>query len=61
MDRNTHSCSFDLADDCRAALNVTGHASHQEQASMIGRGSVWRNNHACDERLHRIIDRANVA
>jgi hypothetical protein len=24
---------------------------------MIGRDSSWRNGHACDERLRRIIDR----
>ena len=44
-----------------SALDSTGHASHQEQASMIGRDSIWRNNHACDERLRRIIDPGNVA
>lgn len=43
------------------ALDSTGHASHQEQASMIRRDSIWRNNHACDERLRRIIDPGNVA
>jgi transposase len=43
------------------ALDGTGHASHQEQASMIRRYIIWRNNHAYDERLRRIIDRANVA
>jgi transposase len=43
------------------ALDGTDHASHQEQASMIRRYIIWRNNHAYDERLRRIIDRANVA
>jgi hypothetical protein len=43
------------------ALDGTGHATHQEQASMIRRYIIWRNNHACDERPRRIIDRANVA
>jgi transposase len=43
------------------ALDGTGHTSHQEQASMIRRYIIWRNNHAYDERLRRIIDRANVA
>jgi len=33
----------------------------REQASMIRRCIIWRNNHAYDERLRRIIDRANVA
>jgi hypothetical protein len=28
---------------------------------MIRRYIIWRNNHAYDERLRRIIDRANVA
>jgi len=32
-----------------------------EQASMIRRYIIWRSNHACDERLRRIIDKANVA
>ena len=43
------------------ALDGTDHASHKEQASMIRRYIIWRNNHACDERLRRIVDRANVA
>ena len=42
-------------------LDGTDHASHKEQASMIRRYIIWRNNHACDERLSRIVDRANVA
>jgi len=28
---------------------------------MIRRYIIWRNNHAYDERLRRIIDRVNVA
>jgi transposase len=43
------------------ALDGTGHASHKEQASMIRRYIIWRNNHAYDEKLRRIVDRANVA
>jgi len=43
------------------ALDGTDHATHQEQASMIRRYIIWRNNHAYDERLRRIIDGANVA
>jgi transposase len=43
------------------ALDGTGHASHKEQASMIRRYIIWRNNHAYDERLRRIVARANVA
>ena len=42
-------------------LNGTGHASHKEQASMIRRYIIWHNNHAYDERLRRIVDRANAA
>jgi hypothetical protein len=43
------------------ALNGTGHATHKEQRSMIRRYIIWRNNHACDQRLRRIVDRANIA
>jgi transposase len=43
------------------ALDGTDHASHQEQASMIRRYIIWRNNHAYDKRLRRIVDKANVA
>jgi transposase len=43
------------------ALDGTDHASHKEQASMIRRYTIWRNNHAYDERLRRVVDRANVA
>jgi transposase len=43
------------------ALDGTDHPSHKEQASMIRRYIIWRNNHAYDERLRRIIDRANIA
>jgi transposase len=43
------------------ALDGTDHATHHEQGSMIRRYITWRNNHAYDERLRRIIDRANVA
>jgi transposase len=43
------------------ALDGTDHASHKEQASMIRRYIIWRNNHAYDQRLRRIVDRANVA
>jgi transposase len=43
------------------ALDGTDHASHNEQASMIRRYIIWRNNHAYDERLRHVVDRANVA
>ena len=42
-------------------LDGTDHASHKEQASIIRRYIIWRNNHAYDERLRRIVERANVA
>jgi transposase len=42
-------------------LDGTDHSSHKEQASMIRRYIIWRNNHAYDERLRRIVDRANAA
>ena len=42
-------------------LDGTDHASHKEQASMIRRYIIWRNNHAYDERLRQIVSRANVA
>ena len=31
------------------------------RASMIRRYIIWRNNHAYDERLRRIVAKANVA
>jgi transposase len=43
------------------ALDGTDHATHHEQASMIRRYITWRNNHAYDERLRRVVERANVA
>jgi hypothetical protein len=43
------------------ALDGTDHPSHKEQASMIRRYIIWRNNHAYDERLRRIVNKANVA
>ena len=43
------------------ALDGTGHTTHEKQASMIRRYIIWRNNHAYDQRLRRIVDRANVA
>ena len=42
-------------------LDGTDHRSHREQASMIRRYITWRNRHARDQRLGRIIKRANVA
>jgi hypothetical protein len=42
-------------------LDGTDHPSHKEQASMIRRYIIWRNNHAYDQRQRRIVDKANVA
>ncbi|MFI8916824.1 IS630 family transposase [Streptomyces sp. NPDC053513] len=43
------------------ALDGTGHPSHKAQGSMIRRYIIWRNRHAADERLRRVVARANVA
>jgi hypothetical protein len=39
----------------------TDHASHQEQGVMIRRYIAWRNRHARDEHLGRIVKWAKVA
>jgi transposase len=43
------------------ALDGTDHATRKEQASMIRRYIIWRNNHAYDLRLRCVVDRANAA
>jgi hypothetical protein len=43
------------------ALDGSDHATHKEQASMILRYIIWRNNHTYDQRLRQIVTRANVA
>ncbi|MFE5030086.1 IS630 family transposase [Streptomyces sp. NPDC056656] len=43
------------------ALNGTDHPSHKAQGSMIRRYIIWRNTHAFDERLRKVVARANVA
>jgi hypothetical protein len=43
------------------ALDGTGHATREEQASMIRRYIIWRNTHAYDERLRQVVARANIA
>jgi hypothetical protein len=43
------------------ALDGTDHATHKEQGSMIRRYIIWRNKHVADERLRKVVDRANVA
>ncbi len=42
-------------------LDGTDHTSHKEQGSMIRRYIIWRNRHADDQRLHAVVDRANIA
>jgi len=42
-------------------LDGADHASHKQQASVIRRYIIWRNNHVYDERLRRIVAKANVA
>jgi transposase len=43
------------------ALDGTDHATHQQQASMIRRYLIWRNNHAYDQRLRQVVARATAA
>jgi hypothetical protein len=43
------------------ALDGTDHATHREQASMIRRCIIWRNDCAYDRRLRQVVTRANVA
>jgi hypothetical protein len=54
-------CTLVPEPGCGFALDGTHHTSHKEQASMIRRYIIWRNNHAYDKRLRRVADRANVA
>jgi hypothetical protein len=42
-------------------LDGTDHPSHHEQASIIRRYIARRNQHAHNERLREIVDRAKVA
>ena len=39
-------------------LDGTDHPSHAEQASMIRRYIIWRNAHATDPRLRKVVKRA---
>ncbi|MEV8635099.1 hypothetical protein AB0395_25925 [Streptosporangium sp. NPDC051023] len=38
-----------------------GHPGHKAQGGMIRRYITWRNKHAADERLRKVVNRANVA
>ncbi|MFJ6780353.1 helix-turn-helix domain-containing protein [Streptomyces yangpuensis] len=42
-------------------LDDTDHPSHKEQGSMIRRYIIWRNRHANDNHLRKIVARTNVA
>jgi len=42
------------------ALDGTDHPSHAEQASMIRRYIAWRNRHANDKRLTKIVTKAET-
>ena len=42
------------------ALDGTDHDSHREQASMIRRYIIWRNTHATDPKLRKVVKRAAV-
>jgi hypothetical protein len=42
-------------------LDGTDHESHHQQATMIRRYIAWRNQHAHNQRLRQIPDRAKVA
>jgi transposase len=42
------------------ALDGTDHESHREQASMIRRYIAWRNRHATDHGLRKVIHRAET-
>jgi hypothetical protein len=43
------------------ALDGTDHANHKEQGSMIRRYIIWRDKHFADERLRKVVNRANAA
>ena len=43
------------------ALDGTDHPDHATQGRMIRRYIAWRNRHANDQRLRRVLDRANRA
>lgn len=42
------------------ALDGTDHDNHRQQASMIRRYIIWRNTHATDPRLRKVVKRAAV-
>ena len=42
------------------ALDGTDHNTHREQASLIRRYIIWRNSHATDPRLRKVLKRAAI-
>jgi hypothetical protein len=42
------------------ALDGTDHPNHHEQASMIRRYIIWRNAHATDPQLRKVVKRAAI-
>ena len=42
------------------ALDRTDHNTHREQASLIRRYIIWRNSHATDPRLRKVLKRAAI-
>jgi transposase len=42
------------------ALDGTDHETHRQQASMIRRYIAWRNRHATDPKLRKVIRRAEI-
>nr|WP_261569255.1 hypothetical protein [Frankia gtarii] len=43
------------------ALDCTDHRNHRAEASMIRRYIIWRNKHAQDKQLRRLVAGADVA
>jgi hypothetical protein len=43
------------------ALDDTDHPDHATHGRMIRHYITWRNRHADDQRLRRVVDRANLA
>lgn len=42
------------------ALDGTDHANHRAQASLIRRYIIWRNTHATDPKLRKVVKRAAI-
>ncbi|WUV61028.1 hypothetical protein OG223_01635 [Streptomyces sp. NBC_01478] len=62
------SCALDVqkstaSSSAHRAPKKTGtdHAGRKEQGSLIRRCIIWRNKHAIDERLRKVLIRVNAA